>query len=157
MVSWIIPIVRQSKTDFIHRQVMRPVRYGGSHFVKWFSDPLVDIASSLRTPIDLASTHAYLVSPPVDLLSTLRTYMISPLRANSLLRTNSSHAHIVPPWWTYCLLCQHSFPSVHIVSLLWTKYLPRGSIVSPVDLVSPTMDLISPLRTQYLPSVSPWI
>ena len=33
MVSWIIPIVRQSKTDLIHRQVMRPLRHGGSHFV----------------------------------------------------------------------------------------------------------------------------
>ena len=33
MVSWIIPIVRQSKTDLIHRQVMRPLRFGGSHFV----------------------------------------------------------------------------------------------------------------------------
>ena len=30
MVSWIIPIVRQSKTDSIHRQVMRPLRHGGS-------------------------------------------------------------------------------------------------------------------------------
>ena len=34
MVSW-IPIVRQSKTDLIHRQVMRPLRHGGSHFDKW--------------------------------------------------------------------------------------------------------------------------
>ena len=33
MVSWIIPIVRQSKTDLIHRQEMRPLRHGGSHFV----------------------------------------------------------------------------------------------------------------------------
>ena len=38
MVSWIIPIVRQSKTDLIHRQVMRPVRHGGGHFVnQWFT------------------------------------------------------------------------------------------------------------------------
>ena len=29
MVSWIIPIVRQSKTDCVHRQVMRPLRHGG--------------------------------------------------------------------------------------------------------------------------------
>ena len=36
MVSWIIPIVRQSKTDLIHRQEMRPLRHGGSHFVKNF-------------------------------------------------------------------------------------------------------------------------
>ena len=35
MVSWIIPIVRQSKTDLIHRQEMRPLRHGGSHFTKW--------------------------------------------------------------------------------------------------------------------------
>ena len=35
MVSWIIPNVRQSKTDLIHRQVMRPLRHGGSHFCKW--------------------------------------------------------------------------------------------------------------------------
>ena len=28
MVSWMIPIVRQSKTDLIHRQVMRPFRHG---------------------------------------------------------------------------------------------------------------------------------
>ena len=33
MVSWIIPIVRQSKTDLIHRQEMRPLRHGGSHFI----------------------------------------------------------------------------------------------------------------------------
>ena len=33
MVSWIIPIVRQSKTDLIHRKEMRPLRRGGSHFV----------------------------------------------------------------------------------------------------------------------------
>ena len=26
MISWIIPIVRQSKTDLFHRQVMRPLR-----------------------------------------------------------------------------------------------------------------------------------
>ena len=35
MVSWIIPIVRQSKTDLIHRQEMRPLRHGGSHFVNF--------------------------------------------------------------------------------------------------------------------------
>ena len=36
LVSWIIPIVRQSKTDLIHKQVMRSLRHGGSHFViKW--------------------------------------------------------------------------------------------------------------------------
>ena len=35
MVSWIIPIVRQSKTDLFHRQVMRPLRHGGSHFVNY--------------------------------------------------------------------------------------------------------------------------
>ena len=34
MVSWIIPIVRQSKTDLIHRQEMRPLRHGGI-FTKW--------------------------------------------------------------------------------------------------------------------------
>ena len=28
-----IPIVRQSKTDLIHKQVIRPLRHGGSHFV----------------------------------------------------------------------------------------------------------------------------
>ena len=33
MVSWIIPIVRQSKTDLNRRQMMRPLRHGGSHFV----------------------------------------------------------------------------------------------------------------------------
>ena len=33
MVSWIIPVVRQSKTDLNRRQMMRPLRHGGSHFV----------------------------------------------------------------------------------------------------------------------------
>ena len=36
MVSWIIPIVRQSKTDLIHWQEMRLLRHGGSHFVKFY-------------------------------------------------------------------------------------------------------------------------
>ena len=35
MVSWIIPIVSQSKTDLIHKQVIRPLRHEGSHFTKW--------------------------------------------------------------------------------------------------------------------------
>ena len=35
MVSWTIPIVRQSKTDLIHQKVMRPLRHGGSHCTKW--------------------------------------------------------------------------------------------------------------------------
>ena len=33
MVSWVIPIVRQSKTDLTHKQVIRPLRHGGRHFV----------------------------------------------------------------------------------------------------------------------------
>ena len=42
MVSWIIPIVRQWKTDLIHRQVMRPLRHGGSRVVKWLPPWLPD-------------------------------------------------------------------------------------------------------------------
>ena len=43
MVSWIIPIVRQSKTDLIHRQEMRPLRHGGSHFVNLQNGCLHDV------------------------------------------------------------------------------------------------------------------
>ena len=43
MVSLIIPIVGQSKTDLIHRQVMRPLRHGGSHFVNLRNGCLHDV------------------------------------------------------------------------------------------------------------------
>ena len=61
MVSWIIPIVRQSKTDWIHRQVMRPLRHGGSHFVNpyypWNHGRTYDLSLDFFQQLKQSSTH----------------------------------------------------------------------------------------------------
>ena len=54
MVSWMIPIVGQSKTDFMHRQVMHPLRHGGSHFYKstsctWWYIIMLNILSTAES------------------------------------------------------------------------------------------------------------
>ena len=77
MVLWIIPIVRQSKTDLIHRQVMRPLRHGGSHFV----NPCMCVLSTLcgnvnkHSPFDIyIYIYAYLHVIYID-EGNIYTYM----------------------------------------------------------------------------------
>ena len=50
-----MPCEHLPKTDLIHKQVMRPLRYGGSHFVMHFGMATTMVAASLpivQSPLD---------------------------------------------------------------------------------------------------------